>query len=222
MASRRPMRQRRCRLLPASLSNSSRPSPTSASRSRCASTTAAGSGLRSVMPTRGRSQTKTPATESSSSRTPTVTTSSTPGRSSRRGSTSSVVWRWGLAACGWARRPISFSSPTPTATTSPTASLRSCSTAGAHKTPTKRSIRSSGGPMAGSMAATACSRIRPSAGRARPRPNERESTPASGGTIRCGMSSRFFPKARAIRGVWTSTIWGMRFRRRASFHTSTT
>ena len=47
-----------------------------------------------------------------------------------------------------------------TATTCPTASRRCCSTAGATRTRTKRSTRSSGGPTAGSTAATACSRTR--------------------------------------------------------------
>ena len=85
----------------------------------------------------------------------------------------------------------------------------------ARRTPTRRSTPSSGGPMAGFTAATACSRTPPSASRARQKPSERGSTPASGGTIRCGMPSKSFPKARAIHGVWISTTSAMRSRRHA-------
>ena len=82
---------------------------------------------------------------------------------------------------------------------------RSCSTAGATRTRTRRSTRSSGDPTAGSTAATASSRTRTSASPARPTPSARRSTPASGAIIRRGTSSKSSPTARATPGASTST-----------------
>ena len=104
------------------------------------------------------------------------------------------------------RRPVSaISFPTKTATTSPTPSRRSCSTAGATKTRTKRSTASSGAPTAGSTAATASSRTARSASRARPTTSACRSTPASGAITPCGTSSRSSPTAPATPGASTST-----------------
>ena len=99
---------------------------------------------------------------------------------------------------------------------------RSCSTAGATRTRTRRSTRSSGGPTAGSTAPTACSRTRTSASRARPTPSASGSTPASGAITRRSTSSKSSPTARATRGASTSTTTATRSRPRASSRTSFT
>ena len=112
------------------------------------------------------------------------------------------------AASGSARRLICSSSPTRTATTGPMARRRSCSTAGASTTRTRRSTPSPGGPTAGSTAATGCSPTRSSASPARRATGVHRSTPASGGTTRPGTSSRSSPTARATPGASTSTRAG--------------
>ena len=85
---------------------------------------------------------------------------------------------------------------------------RSCSTAGATRTRTRRSTPSSGGRTAGSTAATASSRTAASASRARRTRTARRSTPASGAITRRSTCSRSSPTARATRGASTSTTHG--------------
>ena len=109
-----------------------------------------------------------------------------------------------------------------TARTSPPARRKSCSTAGATRTRTRRSTPSPGGRTAGSTAATASSPTRASASRARPTTSACRSTPASGATTRRGTSSRCSPTARATRGAWTSTTTARRSSRRASSRTAST
>ena len=125
----------------------------------------------------------------------------------------------GTAACGSAPPRIFCSSPMPMATIGQTARRRCCSTAGVIKTRTKRSTRSSGVPMAGCTAVTACSRTRTSASRELPTRSGSRSTAAFGAIIPRGTNSKSLPTARAIPGESISTTKARPSSRPASFRT---
>ena len=142
-------------------SSSSRASPTSCSRSPSPSTTAAGSGSPRRTRTRihvppEKAQRPHPDLRGHRRRRP----FRHPQGLRRQAEPRQRRWRSASAASGSARPRTCCSSPTRTATTRPTGPRRSCSTAGATRTRTRRSTRSPGARTAGSTAATASSPTR--------------------------------------------------------------
>ncbi len=115
---------------------------------------------------------------------------------------SGIELGYGGVFVGAAPNFISF--PTPMATTSRTDRRKCCSTAGATATLTKRLMLSTGDPMAGCMAATACLRIRASASPARPTTSACRSTAPCGAIIRRAHEFEIFAHG-------TSNPWGVDF-----------
>ena len=98
----------------------------------------------------------------------------------------------------------SCSSPTRTATTSPTARRRSCSTAGATRTRTRRSTPSPGAPTAGSTAATASS---PTRSVGKPGTPDKDRVPINAGIWRYHPTQHVFE----VFAHGTSNPWGIDF-----------
>ncbi len=110
----------------------------------------------------------------------------------------------GFGGAWVARPPTSYSFPTATATITPTAHHRSCSTAGASTIRTRRSIASSGAPTAGFTAVMASSPTRGSASRAQP---DADRVPINAGIWRYHPTRHVFE----VFAHGTSNPWGIDF-----------